>query len=100
MLFIIPFIKKYQKNPVTGQPLKGSELVKMHWSKNEKGEYQDPISYKVFTDFTHIVCIRTSGYVYAYDTILELNKKPKHYVDLMTSNCALTQTSHSRLRTS
>lgn len=89
MLYIIPFIKKYQKNPVTGKALKASELVKMHWSKNEKGEYQDPISYKVFTDSTHIVCIRTSGYVYAYDTILELNKKTKNYYDLMT-NAAFT----------
>ena len=47
----------------------------MHWTKNEKDEYQDPISYKVFTENTHIVCIKPSGYVYAYETIQELNKK-------------------------
>lgn len=85
MLYVVPFIRKFQKNPVTGKPLKTSELIKMHWSKNEKGEYQDPISYKVFTDYTHIVCIRTSGNVYAYDTILELNKKTKNYFDLISN---------------
>ena len=69
MLCIIPFLKKYGKSPVTGEPLKVSELIKMNWTKNEKGDYEDPISYKVFTEYTKIVCIRTSGNVYAYDTI-------------------------------
>lgn len=58
----------------------------MHWTKNEKGEYEDPISYKVFTENTHIVCIKTSGHVYAYETILELNKKEKFYFDLITND--------------
>ncbi len=39
---------------------------------------------KVFTEHTHIVCIKTSGYVYANETIEELNKKPKLFEDLMT----------------
>jgi peptidyl-prolyl cis-trans isomerase-like protein 2 len=37
MLHIIPFIKKYGKNPVTGEPLKISDLIAMNWSKNDKG---------------------------------------------------------------
>ena len=69
IIYIMPFIKKFQRCPVTGRALKPSELIKMHWTMNEKGEYEDPISYKVFTENTHIVCIRTSGYVYAFDTI-------------------------------
>jgi peptidyl-prolyl cis-trans isomerase-like 2 len=82
--YIMPFIKKYHRCPITGETLKGSDLIKMNWSKNEKDEFQDPISYKVFTEYTHIVCIRTSGNVYAFDTIQELNKKPKFYFDLIT----------------
>ncbi len=45
----------------------------MNWTRSENRnnpiEYQDPISYKIFTEYTHIVCIKTSGYVYAYDTV-------------------------------
>lgn len=66
---IIPFIKKYHRCPITGETLKPTDLIKMNWSKNEKGEYQDPISYKVFTEYTHIVCIKPSGNVYAFDTV-------------------------------
>ena len=85
----MPFIRRFGRCPIPGRELKASELIKMHWSRNEKGEFQDPISYKVFTDNTHIVCIRTSGYVYAYDTVQELNKKAKFYFDLMTSTALL-----------
>jgi hypothetical protein len=31
----MPFIKKYQRNPVTGKPLKPSDLIKMLWTRSE-----------------------------------------------------------------
>jgi len=52
-------------------------------AKNEDGEYCDPVTFKVFTDNTHIVAIRTSGNVFAWDTIERLNVKPKHWRDLV-----------------
>jgi peptidyl-prolyl cis-trans isomerase-like protein 2 len=83
---IIPFIKKYKKNPVTGDTLKVADLIKLNFHKNEKGEYHDPISFKTFTDYSHIVAIKITGNVYSYDTIEELNKKPKYWKDLLTSD--------------
>lgn len=57
----------------------------MNFHKNQNGEYHDPISFKIFTDFTHIVAIKTSGNVYGYDTVEELNRKSKNWHDLLTS---------------
>jgi peptidyl-prolyl cis-trans isomerase-like protein 2 len=37
----------------------------------------------VFTENTHIVAIKATGNVYAYDTIERLNIKVKHWKDLM-----------------
>jgi len=82
---IIPYIKKYKRNPVTAQPLKMTDLIKLKFHKNQNGEFHDPISYKIFTDFTHIVAIKTSGNVYGYDTVEELNRKAKNLHDLLTS---------------
>ena len=48
-------------------------------------EYIDPISFKPFTEFTHIVAIKTTGNVYSYETIESLNRKPKYWKDLITS---------------
>jgi peptidyl-prolyl cis-trans isomerase-like protein 2 len=81
---IIPFLKKYGKNPVNSLPLKISELIKLNFHKNEKDEFHDPISFKTFTDFTFIVAIKTSGNVYSNETLEELNRKPKYWKDLMT----------------
>ncbi|KAF3930710.1 Phosphatase [Dactylella cylindrospora] len=56
----------------------------MNMTKNEDGEYCDPVTFKVFTDNTHIVVIKTSGNVFAYDTVERLNIKAKNWRDLVT----------------
>lgn len=63
-----------------------NELLKIEMHKNEDGEYVDPVTYKVFTDNTHLVAIRTSGNVYAWDTIERLNIKAKNWKDLVTDD--------------
>lgn len=64
--------------------MKSSDLIKLHFGKNEEGEYVDPVTYKVFTDNTHIVALRNTGNVFAYDTVERLNIKAKMWRDLVT----------------
>jgi len=84
LLAIIPWIKKYKVDPVTGETLKSSDLIKLNFFKNQEGKFHCPITYKVYTDFTHIVAIKPSGNVYAWEAIENLNIKPKHWNDLVT----------------
>lgn len=44
----------------------------------------DPVTFKTFNEHTHIVAIRTSGNVFARETIDRLNIKPGHWRDLVT----------------
>ncbi|KAI9841486.1 MAG: Peptidyl-prolyl cis-trans isomerase cyp8 [Thelocarpon superellum] len=81
---ILPWLKKRGTNPVTGAPLKASDLIQLHFAKNEEGEYVDPVTYKVFTDNTHIVALKPSGNVFAYDTVERLNIKAKVWRDLVS----------------
>ena len=81
---ILPWLAKHGTNPVTGLPLKSSELIKLNYCKNDEGEMVDPVTYKVFTDNTRIVALQTTGDVYAFDTIERLNIKPKMWRDLMS----------------
>lgn len=46
----------------------------------------DPVTYKVFTDSTHIVTVGKTGSVYAWDTVERLNVKPKLWRDLLTDS--------------
>lgn len=44
----------------------------------------DPVTFKVFTDNTHIVALKVSGNVFAYDTVERLNIKAKMWRDLVS----------------
>jgi len=50
-----------------------------------KGEMVDPVTFKVFTDNTHIVAIRhgTEANVFAWETVERLNIKAKMWLDLV-----------------
>ncbi|KAG0455206.1 hypothetical protein HPP92_024165 [Vanilla planifolia] len=81
---IIPYIIKYGKHPVTGAPLKQEDLIPLTFHKNSDGEYHCPVLNKVFTEFTHIVAVKTTGNVFSYEAIKELNIKNKNWKELLT----------------
>ncbi|KZF26740.1 hypothetical protein L228DRAFT_243252 [Xylona heveae TC161] len=81
---ILPWLKKHGTNPVTGKPLKSSELIKLNFAKNDDGEMVDPVTFKVFTDNTHIVALKNTGNVFAWDTVERLNIKGKMWRDLVS----------------
>lgn len=60
-----------------------SQLLTLHFHKNERGRYHDPVAFKEFNESTHIVAIGTSGNVYSWDTVQKLNIKAKNWVDLI-----------------
>lgn len=81
---IVPYIRKFGKHPVTGAPLKGDDLIPLVFHKNSEGEFHCPVLNKVFTEFTHIVAVKTTGNVFCYEAIKELNIKTKNWKELLT----------------
>lgn len=81
---ILPWIKKHGTNPVNGEPLKSGDLIKLHFTKNDEGEFVDPVTFKVITDNTHLVAVRNTGNVFAWDTVEKLNIKAKNWRDLVS----------------
>ncbi|ORM41698.1 Peptidyl-prolyl cis-trans isomerase-like 2 [Babesia sp. Xinjiang] len=71
------YITRYGTNPVTGEPLQLTDLVPLHFTRDENNELQCPLSYKRFTPSSHVVAVLTSGYVYGYSTLKEVAKKQK-----------------------
>jgi peptidyl-prolyl cis-trans isomerase-like protein 2 len=90
---ISEWLAKHGTNPVTGKPLKDKELIKLNFAHNSdnggdhngKGDMVDPVTFKVFTDNTHIVAIRhgSEANVFAWETIERLNVKAKMWKDLV-----------------
>ncbi|KAK3944280.1 putative cyclophilin type peptidyl-prolyl cis-trans isomerase [Diplogelasinospora grovesii] len=92
------WLEKHQTNPVNGEPLSAKDLIKLNFARNGdtstsadsssspgEGEPVDPVTFKVFTDNTHIVAIRHGSYanVFAYETVERMNIKPKMWRDLV-----------------
>ncbi|KAH7313283.1 hypothetical protein B0I35DRAFT_355363 [Stachybotrys elegans] len=89
--------KHPNQNPVTGKALQKRDLIRLNFARNAeadssgaglsdgKGDLIDPVTYKVFTDNTHIVAIRHDTYanVFAWDTVERMNIKPKLWQDLV-----------------
>lgn len=80
---ILPYVKKYEKDPITGKNLKTNELLKLNFFKNNDGEYHCPITYKTFSDDTNIIAIRETGNVYSLEAYKNLNEKENYYKDLV-----------------
>ena len=89
--------KHPNQNPVNGEPLQKKDLIRLNFARNAesdslgagisdgKGDLIDPVTFKVFTDNTHIVAIRHGTYanVFAWETVQRMNIKPKMWQDLV-----------------
>ncbi|KAK3296240.1 uncharacterized protein B0H64DRAFT_424713 [Chaetomium fimeti] len=94
------WLEKNKTNPVTGEPLAAKDLIRLNFSRNAdttekddrngapsdgKGDFIDPVTFKVLTDNTHIVAIRHGTYanVFAWETVERMNIKAKSWRDLL-----------------
>ena len=57
-------------NPITKEPLTPSDLISLKYSRKEAtGEIHDPISFKPFSEHSHIVAIATTGNVFLAESV-------------------------------
>ncbi|KAI4460673.1 peptidyl-prolyl cis-trans isomerase-related [Holotrichia oblita] len=80
---LIPFLKKFKTNPVTGKPLDMKSLIKLNFHRNAEKEIHCPVLFKNLTKHSHIAAIATTGNVYSMEAIEQLNIKNKNWKDLI-----------------
>eukprot|EP00727_Mastigamoeba_balamuthi_P006440 m51a1_g2416 putative peptidyl-prolyl cis-trans isomerase-like 2-like (546) ;mRNA; r:800009-801892 len=81
---IVPYLKRHGVDPVSGKKLRKDDLVPLVWHRNAAGHYHCPVLFKEFGEFSHIVAIRTSGNVFSWEAISELNIRAAQWKDLLT----------------
>lgn len=62
----VPYVQKYHRHPVTGEPIELKDLIQLKFHKNADGNYHCPVMNKVFTEHTHIVAVKATGNVYCF----------------------------------
>ncbi|ELU15087.1 hypothetical protein CAPTEDRAFT_119317 [Capitella teleta] len=80
---IVPFLKKYGVNPVSGKKMIAKDLVKLNFHKNITGKFHCPVTFRIFNENTHIVAVRSTGNVYSYEAVERLNIKANFWRDLL-----------------
>ncbi|XP_060528504.1 RING-type E3 ubiquitin-protein ligase PPIL2 [Cylas formicarius] len=80
---LIPFLKKFKINPVSGKPLDFHSLVQLNMHKDVDENYECPVLYKPFNNSTHIVAIAKTGNVYSMEAVEQLNIKNNNWKDLI-----------------
>jgi len=81
---IVPFLKQFGINPVTGEKLVSKDLTKLQFHKNSEDRYHCPVTFKIFNENTHIVAVKISGNVFSYEAVERLNIKPGNWKDLIS----------------
>ncbi|CAD6192456.1 unnamed protein product [Caenorhabditis auriculariae] len=81
---IMPYVKKKGINPCTGKKMTVKDLIHLKFDKDPEGNFRCPVTFRVFTDHSHIVAIATTGNVFSHEAVNELNLKRNHLKDLLT----------------
>lgn len=87
---IAKFLKHFKKNPVTGAPMDAKSLIKLNFATNTNDEseeairFQCPALFKPFTKNSHVVAIASTGNVFCFEAIEQLNIKTKNWKDLIS----------------
>ncbi|XP_034949000.1 RING-type E3 ubiquitin-protein ligase PPIL2 [Chelonus insularis] len=80
---LLVYVKHFKHNPVTGKPFDLKSLIKLNFHKNADGEHHCPVLFKVFSKHSHIVAIKTTGNVFSWEAVEQLNIKTKNWKDLI-----------------
>jgi peptidyl-prolyl cis-trans isomerase-like protein 2 len=65
---------------VTKESLSPSDLITLNYSRNANGELNDPVTFKVFSEHSHIVAVATTGNVFLADTVKQFAASGKDLV--------------------
>ena len=82
--YIIPYIAKFHKNPISGNNMTVKDLIHLNIKRGNNGDLLCPISLKELNYNMKIIAIKETGNVYSYDVYKKLNKDISNYKDLLT----------------
>lgn len=80
----VKYFATNDKHPFKDTPLKFEDLIEAKFTKDEKGEIIDPVTSERLTPKHKIVMNRLNGNVYNYQSILQFNKIPNLWQDMIT----------------
>ena len=83
--YLLEYVTKFHKNPVTGQKkISLKDIISLNISQDKSGNFICPITLKVLNNSIKIIAIPETGNVYSYMAYQELNLSMNNFRDLKT----------------
>ena len=71
-LQLLPYVQEKGVSPATGKKLTVKDVLRLKMAKNQDNQWHCPVTCKVFTNHSKVVCIATTGHVFSKDAVKEL----------------------------
>ena len=82
-LQLLPYVQEKGVSPATGKKLTVKDVLRLKMAKNQDNQWHCPVTCKVFTNHSKVVCIATTGNVFSKDAVKELCFKRNCLEDLL-----------------
>ena len=83
--YLLEYITKFHKNPVTGKKkISLKDIITLNISKDKNGDFICPITLKILNNSIKIIAIPETGNVYSNEAYQELNISMNNFRDLKT----------------
>jgi len=70
---LLEYVKAHGTSPVTGEKVEKRDVLLLKTAKNAQGRWHCPLTYRVFGKHSKVAAIGTTGNVFAYEALRELN---------------------------
>ena len=70
---LLPYVQEKGVSPATGKKLSVKDVLRLKMAKNQDNQWHCPVTCKVFTNHSKVVCIATTGNVFSKDAVKELS---------------------------
>jgi len=91
ILNLIPWVRKHKIHPITGKPLDMKDLIRLNIKLNDDGKPCCPVTDRIFTEQSHIVAIGTTGNVYSWNGIENMNLSEGEVMHDVLTNTEFTK---------
>lgn len=82
--YLLEYVTKYHKNPITGEPhMTIKDIIDIKFSVDKNNEFQCPVTYKLLNNSIKTMAIPETGNVFSYEAYKELNQSMNCYKDLI-----------------
>ena len=79
------FVTAKGVHPISGESMSLGDITRLKFTRDDKGHIICPVSMKELNEKVKVAAIKTTQNVFAFEVLVNLNKKSNYWRDLVNS---------------